>query len=49
MGGGSAFQDQNNPTVMVRVGAAGDEGIVEISDIIFATRGPGECELRCNV
>ncbi|KAI0332110.1 exo-beta-1,3-glucanase [Cubamyces sp. BRFM 1775] len=40
MGGGSAFQDQNNPTVMVRVGAAGDEGIVEISDIIFATRGP---------
>ncbi|OSD08671.1 glycoside hydrolase family 55 protein [Trametes coccinea BRFM310] len=40
MGGGSAFQDQNNPTVMVRVGNAGDEGIVEISDIIFATRGP---------
>ncbi|KAL7283547.1 hypothetical protein ACG7TL_002981 [Trametes sanguinea] len=40
MGGGSAFQDQNNPTVMVRIGNAGDEGIVEISDIIFATRGP---------
>ncbi|KAI9065088.1 glycoside hydrolase family 55 protein [Trametes sanguinea] len=40
MGGGSAFQDQNNPTAMVRVGNPGDEGIVEISDIIFATRGP---------
>ncbi|KAI0724043.1 exo-beta-1,3-glucanase [Cerioporus squamosus] len=40
MGGGSAFQDQNNPKVMVKVGNAGDEGIVEISDIIFATKGP---------
>ncbi|RDX56567.1 exo-beta-1,3-glucanase [Lentinus brumalis] len=40
MGGGSAFQDQNNPKVMVQVGNAGDEGIVEISDIIFATQGP---------
>ncbi len=42
MGGGSAFQDQNNPKVMVQVGNAGDEGIVEISDIIFATQGPGK-------
>ncbi|KAH9951962.1 exo-beta-1,3-glucanase [Amylocystis lapponica] len=40
MGSGSAFADQNNPTVMVRVGAAGSSGIVEISDIIFATQGP---------
>ncbi|KAI8998466.1 exo-beta-1,3-glucanase [Trametes punicea] len=40
MGGGSAFQDENNPTVMVRVGSPGDEGIVEISDIVFTTRGP---------
>ena len=45
MGGGSAFQDQNNPRVMVRVGNEGDEGIVEITDIIFATRGPGGCIL----
>ena len=43
MGGGSAFQDQSNPRVMVRVGNEGDEGIVEITDIIFATRGPGGC------
>ncbi|KAH9901618.1 exo-beta-1,3-glucanase [Cubamyces lactineus] len=51
MGGGPAFQDQNNPTVMVRVGAAGDEGIVEISDIIFATLGPaaGAIVLEWNV
>ncbi|OCH86564.1 exo-beta-1,3-glucanase [Obba rivulosa] len=40
MGGGSAFQDQSNPTVMVKVGNSGDEGIVEITDIIFATQGP---------
>ncbi|RPD66327.1 exo-beta-1,3-glucanase [Lentinus tigrinus ALCF2SS1-7] len=40
MGGGSAFEDQTNPKVMVRVGNEGDEGIVEISDIIFATKGP---------
>jgi glucan 1,3-beta-glucosidase len=26
---------------MVRVGQRGDEGLVEISDVIFATRGPG--------
>ncbi|CDO72902.1 Glycoside Hydrolase Family 55 protein [Trametes cinnabarina] len=40
LGSGSAFQDQNNPKAVVRVGSPGDEGIVEISDIIFSTRGP---------
>ncbi|KAI0748312.1 exo-beta-1,3-glucanase [Daedaleopsis nitida] len=40
MGGGSKFSDQKNPHVMVRVGQAGDEGTVEISDIIFATQAP---------
>ncbi|KAI0372846.1 exo-beta-1,3-glucanase [Pilatotrama ljubarskyi] len=40
LGSGAAFQDQANPKAVVRVGNAGDEGIVEISDIIFATRGP---------
>ncbi|EMD38344.1 glycoside hydrolase family 55 protein [Gelatoporia subvermispora B] len=40
MGGGSVFQDQSNPTVMVKVGNSGDEGIVEITDILFATQGP---------
>lgn len=41
MGGGAAFSDQTNPTVMVRVGEPGSEGIVEITDILFATQGPG--------
>ncbi|GBE82055.1 Glucan 1,3-beta-glucosidase [Sparassis crispa] len=40
MGGGSAFQNQNSPTVMVRVGESGSSGIMEISDIVFATQGP---------
>ncbi|KAI0797623.1 exo-beta-1,3-glucanase [Abortiporus biennis] len=40
MGGGSAFEDLNNPRAMVKVGNSGDEGILEITDIIFATKGP---------
>lgn len=43
MGSGSAFADQSNPTVMVRVGDADSSGIMEITDIIFATQGPGGC------
>ena len=43
MGGGSAFSDMTSPTVMVQVGAPGSSGIMEISDIVFATRGPGRC------
>ncbi|KAF7353606.1 Exo-beta-1,3-glucanase [Mycena venus] len=39
-GKGSAFQDVNNPQVVVRVGAAGSTGVVEISDIVFKTIGP---------
>jgi glucan 1,3-beta-glucosidase len=41
LGGGPRFGDADHPRVFVRVGEAGDEGRVEISDIIFATRGPG--------
>ncbi len=37
-GKGSAFQDQSNPQVVVRVGAQGSQGTVEISDIIFSVR-----------
>ncbi|KAH8106772.1 exo-beta-1,3-glucanase [Cristinia sonorae] len=40
MGGGSAFSDINNPRAMVRVGAPGSSGIVEITDMLFATKGP---------
>ncbi|KAJ7702300.1 beta-1,3-glucanase [Mycena rosella] len=39
-GAGRAFQDQNNPQVVVRVGDPGSRGVVEISDIIFSTVGP---------
>lgn len=41
MGGGSAFSDMNNPTVMVQAGAPGSSGTLEITDVVFATQGPG--------
>ena len=41
LGAGDAFADQANPKVVVQVGEEDDTGIVEISDIIFATRAPG--------
>ncbi|KAI0732077.1 exo-beta-1-3-glucanase [Fomitopsis betulina] len=41
MGYGSYFQNYNSPQVVVRVGEnSGDEGIAEITDIIFSTQGP---------
>ncbi|KAK0458521.1 exo-beta-1,3-glucanase [Desarmillaria tabescens] len=46
-GKGSAFQDQNNPQVVVRVGAAGSQGTVEISDIVF--HSPGAIVVEWNV
>ncbi|GLB43041.1 putative glycoside hydrolase family 55 protein [Lyophyllum shimeji] len=39
-GSGSAFQDINNPQVVVRVGDPNSQGILEISDMIFSTIGP---------
>lgn len=42
MGGGSAFSDSNNPTPVVKVGDTGSSGIVEITDMLFMTKGPGE-------
>lgn len=39
-GKGAAFQNQNNPQVVVSVGTPGSQDIVEISDIIFSTVGP---------
>lgn len=41
-GEGPAYQDVHNPRVVVRVGTKGSRGIVQISDIIFTTIGPGE-------
>ncbi|EMD37582.1 glycoside hydrolase family 55 protein [Gelatoporia subvermispora B] len=40
MGSGSFFEDYNNPRPVVQVGTAGSTGVVEITDIIFSTRGP---------
>ncbi|PIL24167.1 hypothetical protein GSI_13920 [Ganoderma sinense ZZ0214-1] len=40
LGAGRKFSDQANPRVMVQVGEENDIGIVEISDIIFATQAP---------
>lgn len=40
MGGGSAFSNMNSPTVMVQAGAPGSSGILEITDIVFTTKGP---------
>ncbi|KAJ7470266.1 exo-beta-1,3-glucanase [Mycena latifolia] len=39
-GKGAAFQDMNNPQVVVQVGAPGSSGLVEITDVIFSTIGP---------
>ncbi|KAJ7632166.1 exo-beta-1,3-glucanase [Roridomyces roridus] len=39
-GAGPAFEDQDNPQVVVRVGGPGAEGVAEITDMIFTTQGP---------
>ncbi|KIY43610.1 glycoside hydrolase family 55 protein [Fistulina hepatica ATCC 64428] len=39
-GSGSAFEDASNPTVVVQVGDAGSQGVVEITDVLFTTVGP---------
>jgi glucan 1,3-beta-glucosidase len=51
MASGPAFSDQNNPKPVFRVGAPGDRGAVEMSDIIFQTLGPapGAILLEWNV
>lgn len=38
---GSYFSDPENPQVAVRIGEKGSKGVVEISDILFSTKGPG--------
>eukprot|EP01117_Protostelium_nocturnum_P001900 TRINITY_DN1245_c0_g2_i2.p1 TRINITY_DN1245_c0_g2~~TRINITY_DN1245_c0_g2_i2.p1 ORF type:complete len:739 (-),score=196.15 TRINITY_DN1245_c0_g2_i2:213-2429(-) len=40
MAKGSNFADMNNPRPVVKVGNAGDSGIVELSDLLFSTSGP---------
>lgn len=40
MGGGALFQNASDPQPVVRIGCSGDSGIMEISDMVFSTRGP---------
>ncbi|KAL3438555.1 pectin lyase-like protein [Aspergillus tetrazonus] len=40
MATGSRFEDARNPRVAVKVGNAGDVGIVEIQDLLFTVSGP---------
>jgi glucan 1,3-beta-glucosidase len=41
MASGPFFEDQNNPGIMIQVGTDGGSiGSVEISDMLFTTRGP---------
>ncbi|KAF7974441.1 hypothetical protein HWV62_12174 [Athelia sp. TMB] len=51
MGSGSKFNDPTNPAVVVQAGASGSTGVLEISDIIFKTKGPagGAIILEWNV
>lgn len=39
-GGDKSFKDQSNPQPVFKVGEPGDQGAVEMSDLIFATKGP---------
>lgn len=51
MAKGNAFQNQNSPQPVWRVGQKGDVGTVEISDLIFETIGaqPGAIMMEWNV
>lgn len=42
LGGGGNFQSQTNPRVVVQAGTAGSQGVLEISDLILSTAGPGQ-------
>ncbi|KAJ3986081.1 glycoside hydrolase family 55 protein [Lentinula detonsa] len=48
---GSYFANAEDPQVAVRVGAEGSEGIVEITDILFSTKGaaPGAILVEWNI
>lgn len=39
-GGDSTFKDQNNPKPVFRVGEPGDVGTVEMTELMFETKGP---------
>jgi glucan 1,3-beta-glucosidase len=39
MGGGSFFEDYTKPQPVLQLGAPGSTGVLEISDMVFSTRG----------
>ena len=42
MASGKAFEDQDDPTVVLKIGEENSEGLVEITDMLFTTRGPSK-------
>jgi glucan 1,3-beta-glucosidase len=40
MGSGSKFSDPTNPAVVVKAGESGSSGVLEITDMVFKTKGP---------
>lgn len=46
---GAAFQNQNSPSVVFKVGATGSQGVLEITDILFTTIGPGQLRRNFSV
>lgn len=51
MAKGDIFQSMENPVPMMKVGNAGDQGLVELSDLIFSSYGaqPGAVLLEWNI
>ncbi|KAH9945948.1 exo-beta-1,3-glucanase [Epithele typhae] len=51
IGGGEKFQDMNNPQPVIQVGKENEVGDVEITDIVFSTRGsaPGAIVMQWNI
>lgn len=47
MGQGGAFTDPRRPVPVVKVGEPCSQGILEISDMVFSTRGPSQSRGFC--
>lgn len=46
MASGKVFENQNNPTVVLKIGEEHSEGVVEITDMLFTTRGPSKSTIN---
>lgn len=48
---GSVFQDASNPVPVIKVGSSGEQGSVEITDMVFSTQGqtPGAILMEWNL